>query len=242
MREAALRIPFRLLIADGRQQPPILAALFGRLFEPFPVQRQAALQMPHEAVGAREFQFLGPAVIAVDDRRQARRCGAGARNNRQCRAEIADRARSPPTRSIGCPGNRRRCAVPDAHRAPGRIRWNPQSCNRSCRQPPPSNSACESVLAFSTHTNRGRNRGLHSASSRASYRPRFPDRHCRSQRANPAASRPGGKSSARARADRRGQIQRRRSACAGTFNPAAAKCARPVFERGIDFRIAVAPA
>jgi hypothetical protein len=43
--DAALGIPFRFLVADGRQQAPILAALLRRFFEPLLVQRQAALQM-----------------------------------------------------------------------------------------------------------------------------------------------------------------------------------------------------
>src|SRR5580658_11250891 len=56
-------IPFRLLVADGGQQAPVLTALFGRLFEPLFVERQTALQMPHESARADEFQVLGPAVI-----------------------------------------------------------------------------------------------------------------------------------------------------------------------------------
>ena len=46
------RIPLRLLVADGCQQAPVLAALLGGFLEPFLVERQPTLQMVHEALGA----------------------------------------------------------------------------------------------------------------------------------------------------------------------------------------------
>src|SRR5258708_6227462 len=63
-------IPLRLLITDGGQQPPILTALFGRLFEPFLVKRQAALQMPHESSRPDEFEIFRAAVVTLDDCRE----------------------------------------------------------------------------------------------------------------------------------------------------------------------------
>src|SRR5208337_1329263 len=56
-------IPLRFLVADRGQQAPVLTALSGRLFEPFLIQRQTALQMPHEGGSAGEFQVLRTAVV-----------------------------------------------------------------------------------------------------------------------------------------------------------------------------------
>jgi hypothetical protein len=42
------------LVPDGSQQAPVLTALLSRFFEPFLVERQAALQMPHKAARADE--------------------------------------------------------------------------------------------------------------------------------------------------------------------------------------------
>src|SRR5208282_666792 len=61
-------IPLRLLVPNGSQQAPVLTALLSRLLEPFLVQRQAALQMEHEATVADELQVLGASIVALDDR------------------------------------------------------------------------------------------------------------------------------------------------------------------------------